>query len=162
MKLTVSTIFILTAFVLNAALPQTSFGAASPADEMAVRELALNFDAAMNAKNIDAMMARYADNGVRMTPNTAMSVGKDAIRAWYLNDWAANDLKSANQIADLRISDGLAAVRGTYTATVTPRNTAATYEDHGKWLAAFQKQPDGSWKSRWEIWSSDLRTRGTP
>jgi ketosteroid isomerase-like protein len=130
-------------------------------DEMTVRELASSFDAALNSKDINAMMARYADGAVRMNPNTPMSVGKDAIRAWYLDDWTANDFRVTNEISDIRISDDLAAVRGMYTSTVTPRSGSA-YEDRGKWSAAAQKQSDGSWKMLWEIWSSDLPPRATP
>jgi len=132
--------------------------ASAQKDEMAVRELATSFDAALNSKNIDAMMARYADGALRMNPNTPVNVGKDAIRAWYLDDWAANDFRVTNEISDIRISDDLAAVRGMYMSTVTPGSGAA-YEDRGKWSAAAQKQSDGSWKMLWEIWSSDLPPR---
>jgi ketosteroid isomerase-like protein len=160
-----SRIWLLLSFVCLTACTQgqdSTVAASSQMDEMAVRELSVNFDAALNAKDIDAMMARYADGAVRMNPNAATNVGKDAIRAWYVDDWAANDLKVANEISDMHISGDVAAVRGTYASTVTPRNGGAAYEDRGKWMAMFQKQSDASWKSLWEIWSSDLPPRGGP
>jgi uncharacterized protein (TIGR02246 family) len=131
-------------------------------DEMAVRELASSFDAALNSKDIDAMMARYAEGAVRMNPNTPTSVGNDAIRASYLDDWAANDLRVSNEVSDIRMSGDVAALRGMYTSTVTPRSNGTAYEDHGKWAASVQKLSDGSWKILWEIWSSDLPPRITP
>ncbi|MGI9629249.1 MAG: YybH family protein [Longimicrobiales bacterium] len=133
--------------------------ASTAADEAALRELTTSFDAAVNAQDIEAMMARYADDAVRMNPNLPTAVGTDAIRTLFLEEWSANESVVANAVTDVRVAGDLGATRGTWRATVTPRDGAAPIEDHGKWAATLERQPDGSWKSLWEIWSSDLPPR---
>ena len=131
----------------------------SMAGEAAVRELTSSFDAAVNAQDIDAMMARYTDDAVRMNPNVPTAVGREAIRALFLEEWSVNEAAVMNSVSDVRVSGDLAVSRGTWTATITPRDGGDPTEDRGKWSATLEKQPDGSWKSLWEIWSSDLPPR---
>ena len=131
-------------------------------DEAAIRALTSSFDEAVNARDIDALMSRYADGAVRMDPNVPARVGKEAIRAGFLEGWETNNPVVANQVVDVRISGDLAMSRGTWTATITPANGEEAYEDRGKWAGAAERQSDGSWKSIWTIWNSDLPARTAP
>ncbi len=128
-------------------------------DEAAVRELTTSFDLAVNAENIDAMLARYAPGAVRMNPNVPAAAGLDAIRESFATVWQTSDNRVQNEVADVRISGDLAVVRGTYRVTVMPTNGEQPYDDSGKWMAAVERQADGTWKSVWEIWNSDLPPR---
>ena len=131
-------------------------------DEAAVRALTTRFDAATSSRDIEAMMSRYADGAARMDPNLPTMIGHDAIRASFVEGWETNDPDVANELVDLRISGDLAMSRGTWTATIRPASGEEPYEDQGKWAAAAERQADGSWKSIWEIWSSDLPPRTSP
>lgn len=131
-------------------------------DEAAIRALTTSFDAATSARDIDAMMSRYAEGAARMDPNVPTLIGRDAIRVAFVEGWEANNPVVANELVDFRISGDLAVSRGTWTATIRPASGEEPYEDQGKWAAAAERQADGSWKSIWEIWSSDLPPRTSP
>ena len=105
------------------------------------------------------MMSHYLDNSVRMTPNVPAAVGSAAIRQLFLAAFEANDFEVVNELADLHIADGLAVGRGMYTIRVSPADGSAPFDDVGKWSSALQRQPDGSWKTLWDIWNSDLPPR---
>lgn len=130
-------------------------------DEAAIRALVASFDEAVNNEDIDAMVSRYLEDAVRMTPNVPASVGRDAIRELFLANWEAADYTVANHIADLRISGDLAVARGTWTSHVVPADGSQPYDDEGKWTAVWERWADGSWMSRWDIWNSDLPPRPT-
>jgi ketosteroid isomerase-like protein len=48
----------------------------------------------------------------------------------------------------------LAYTRGTYSLTMQPAG-AAPMSDTGKFVEVWRKQPDGSWKIKWDIYNSD-------
>ena len=41
-------------------------------------------------------------------------------------------------------------------ATSTPKAGGPSTQDKSKWIAALERQPDGSWKVFWEMYNSDL------
>ena len=61
-----------------------------------------------------------------------------------------------NVAEDVRVSGDLAIARGTYEGKSSLKAGGYSVQEKGKWLTAFQRQPDGSWKSFWDIWNSDL------
>lgn len=128
-------------------------------DEAAIRQMVESFDAAVRAEDIEAMMSRYSESSVRMNPNAPAAVGSAAIRELFLQGWEANDFDVTNELTDLHVANGLAAGRGTYTSRITPADGSDPYEDAGKWSSAWQKQPDGSWTTLWDIWNSDQPPR---
>jgi ketosteroid isomerase-like protein len=140
--------------------PDTTMEADTTAeDEAAIVDLVASFDAALRAEDIDAMMSRYGEASVRMNPNVPAAVGVAAIRGAFEEAWEANDFDVTNEVVELRVMNGLAAVRGTYTSHVTPADGSDPYEDVGKWSAVWQRQADGSWLALWDIWNSDLPPR---
>jgi len=128
-------------------------------DEAAIRAKAQEYDQASNAEDIEAMMALYLDGAVRMNPNMPASVGKEAIREYYLASWAEADANVTNQAVGVQVSGDLATARGTWSGRIVPADGSEPYDDQGKWSAAWQRQPDGSWKTLWDIWNSDLPPR---
>ncbi len=76
------------------------------ADERAVRDLVSSFDKAVNSRDIEALMARYADHAVRMEPNTPMLVGRHAMassRLIYLSDRYCRGGHSQNHCQPTRL-----------------------------------------------------------
>ena len=127
--------------------------------EAEIRALVPSFDAAMNGEDIDAMVSRYHDNAVRMAPNAPAAVGAMAIRELFMQSWETADYTVENQLTDLRIAGNLAMARGTWTSHVVPADGSEPYDDEGKWSAVWERQADGSWKTLWDIWNSDLPPR---
>jgi len=128
-------------------------------DEAAIRAKAQEYDQASNAEDIEAMMALYLDGAVRMNPNMPASVGKEAIRDYYLASWAGADDDVTNEVVGVQVSGDLASAWGTWGGRIVPADGSEPYDDQGKWSATFLRQPDGSWKALWEMWNSDLPPR---
>lgn len=157
MKISRAALFLLVTTHAAACGPGQTPGVreATAADSAALRATSATFDAAVAAEDIDAMMASYAADAVRMEPNRPAAIGSAAIRELFLADWAINDVATHNELVDLRISGDLAAGRGTFTARITPVDGSAPSEDSGTWSSVWERQPDGSWLAIWDIWNSD-------
>ena len=104
-------------------------------------------------------MALYLDDAVRMNPNLPPVVGKEAIREYYLASWAEADGDVTNEAVGVRVSGDLATAWDTWSGRIVPADGSEPYDDQGKWSATWLRQPDGSWKTLWDIWSSDLPPR---
>ena len=128
-------------------------------DEVAIRELVASFDPAVLTEDIDAMMSRYSENSMRIPPNAPTAVGLAAIRELFIQGWEASDLDVANELRDLHVVGDFAFARGTDTSRVTPADGSEPFDDVGNWSSAWQRQSDGSWKTLWDIWNSDLPPR---
>jgi uncharacterized protein (TIGR02246 family) len=128
-------------------------------DEAAIRAKASEYDQASNAEDIEAVMALYLDDAVRMNPNMPAVVGREAIRDYYLTSWAEADGDVTNEAVGVRVSGDLATAWGTWSGRIVPADGSEPYDDQGKWSATWLRQPDGSWKTLWDIWSSDLPPR---
>ncbi len=91
-----------------------------------------------------------------MAPNEPAQTGRDAIRASlqkYFDQYAE---ESRNVAEDVRVSGDLAVVRGTFDGKSALKAGGHPAQVKGKWLGAYQRQPDGSWKILWDIYNSDL------
>ena len=98
----------------------------------------------------------FADDGVQMPPHFPANLGKGMIRSW-----SHGLLQSFSQVAfalsvdEQRVSSDWAFERGQYTITLTPKAEAQSADDTGKYITAYQRQGDGSWKMARDIWNSD-------
>jgi ketosteroid isomerase-like protein len=59
-------------------------------------------------------------------------------------------------VEDVRVSGGLAVARGTAEGKAGLKAGGGSAQYKYKWMTAFQRQPDGSWKAFEDIWNSDL------
>jgi ketosteroid isomerase-like protein len=109
------------------------------------------------AKDVDGAVANYADDGSWLPPNAPMVNGKAAIRAgwWKLIgspgfniDWHIDKLEVG------RAGD-LAYTIYTYQLILEGPN-GKPITDHGKDMAIWKKQSDGSWKMIADTFNSDL------
>ncbi len=113
------------------------------------------WDAALNAEDVDALKALYADVPVSMPPNVPARVGLDVIRGWEADFFAQGEVEADNVFEGVRVSGDLAVGWGSYTLTITPEEGEAV-SDAGKWVAIWERQADGSWRATRNIWNSDL------
>lgn len=124
------------------------------ADLEAVMALVDDWDAALNASDVDASLALLADGAVLMPPGSPELSGKDAIRAWLEALHAQGAVNADNQVAGIQgIGDWLLG-HGSYVMQVTPDAREAVGEA-GKWLTVFRRQGDGTWKVTRSIWNRD-------
>jgi uncharacterized protein (TIGR02246 family) len=128
-----------------------------PADVQAIKDTGSAWDKAYNAANAEALASGYyTADAVRMEPYQAAIGGKDAIRTSLQKyfDQYADEGRTA--VEDVRVSGDLAIARGTAEGKSSLKVGGDPAPYKAKWVTAYQRQPDGSWKSFWDIWNSDL------
>jgi len=121
----------------------------------AIRALSRQWQAAVDARDLDACLEFYAPGAIEMQPNAPAIVGLPAIRAWFetglLQPGITNSF--APDTIEVAASGDLAYDRGTYRfAMETP---GGRVEDVGKYLMVWKKI-DGEWKVILDISNSDL------
>jgi ketosteroid isomerase-like protein len=127
------------------------------ADVTAIKKLIGEFFRLYNDRNFDKLMsAFYAENAILMSPNVPMRKGKEAILAAYLEDDKRNDEHiETSVVEDVHVSGNLAVARGEDTGTTTPRSGGEPVPYSLKWLMAFARQGDGTWKCIDEMWNDN-------
>ena len=60
-----------------------------------------------------------------------------------------------SEVEDVRVSGNLAVVQGTDTGTTTPKSGGEPIPFDLKWLIAFERQSDGTWKCIFEMWNDN-------
>jgi uncharacterized protein (TIGR02246 family) len=130
-------------------------------EENAVRQADMDWSKAAASKDVDKVVSFYAEDGAIYTPNAPVAAGHPAIKvAWtgmvnlpgFMVNWVPSRVEVARS-ADVAWSTG------TYTMTSNVPGSAAT--DHGKYVAVWKKQGDGSWKVEADIFNSDLPQAAT-
>ena len=128
-----------------------------PADVQAIKDTQPTFDKAWNAGNAEAVASGfYTADATKMEPNKPAVVGRDAIRALLQKYSDQFSQEGRNVAEDVRVSGDLAVARGTFEGKENLKAGGYSAQFKGKWITAFQRQPDGSWKAFWDIYNSDL------
>lgn len=127
-------------------------------DESAVKSEIMNLEAAfsdaMNSRDVDALMAYYADDAQSMSPNEPTLVGAEAIRASTAEAWSGEGgegYTSSGKTTDVWAAGDIAVETGTYSV-----NNAEGEEVHrGKYMALYEKR-DGKYVCIRDIWNSSM------
>lgn len=125
------------------------------ADVEAIKKITDDFNAAINAGNIDKLVSLYTDDAVRIPPNKPALVGKEAIRRLFQEQLDQFTVQNEGVIVDLKVSGDLAFVRGSWTSINTPKTGGEPLKFNGNFVSIIQKQPDGSWKTICNSWSNE-------
>jgi uncharacterized protein (TIGR02246 family) len=122
----------------------------------AVDEIWQRYSSSLNSGDIDAWIALWTDDGIQMPPNSPPVVGKDQIRERNKGvlDQFSFDIGITNE--EVGVAGDWAYARGTYTASLTPKNGGEAIFIDGKYMTIFGRQPDGSWKIHRDIFNSNL------
>jgi len=116
------------------------------ADEKAIRDLETAWVKEFAARDMDKIVAHYADDGMVFLSNAPTMVGKDAFRAG-MKDFLADPKFSLDlRTAKVEVSGDLAFSQGTYTVMGTDAKTKKVMTETGRYVEVYKKQADGSWK----------------
>ena len=123
-----------------------------------VEEWNKQFSAAMITNDKAKMLSFYADDAYSLPSYSPMLIGKKAIEnSMNMDENSDMKIKSFEfNTKDLWISGDQMCEVGTYDLSMTMGDSAKTTVDHGKYLTIYQKQKDGSWKIKADMWNTDL------
>ena len=133
--------------------PATS-GSLTDADRAEIRSKVADFDKAMLAADVPAIVSVYTEDAVIYPPNVPEVRGRAAIQKFFEGSPKMSVFKQT--VTEVGGSGDLAYPLGTYETTVTPPGAKAPMQDRGKVLSVWQRQPDGSWRAARVMWNSDL------
>jgi uncharacterized protein (TIGR02246 family) len=118
------------------------------ADEAAIRAASEAWSRAYGAKDLDKASAVYTDDAVVMSPKAPAVHGKDAIRQGLVQMFAmpGRGLRFQTTSVEVARSGDIAYETGTYDFLTTDKK-GQTKDEKGKYLVAWKKQSDGSWRA---------------
>ena len=128
------------------------------ADVQALKDTEAASAKAIAAKDFEKSMSYYADDASLLVPTAPEINGKDAIRAALkpVFDDPNSSLAFQPSRVEVAKSGDLGYAQGTYTITTTDPKTKKPVTDKGKYLVAYKKQADGTWKAVADMDSSDI------
>ena len=126
------------------------------ADVAAIHALTQAWCAGVAAEDIDALVALRTDDYVQMPPDAPGLKGSQALREFYQNLYQQVHVDGTWPVEgteDIVVLDGWAIHSSEYIMKVTPKAGGDAFEEHGKIIAIFRQQPDGTWKIARECWN---------
>lgn len=122
--------------------------AAGAASEQAnIEEVLQTYETALNASNVDTVLAVFAPDGVFMPPNNPSTVGADAIRAAYTGIFQAITFDTELTVEEIvQVAPNWAFVRTSSNGHVIVNAIKQRVPDANHELFIFQKGNDDAWK----------------
>jgi len=158
MRMIASVLLVSVLVLLSACGPTVN----DPTDVQAIKDASLTFDKAWNGASAEAVVSGfYTADAAKMDPNQPALVGQQAIRAACQKYFDQYTDEGRSTLEEVRVSGDLAVARGTWEGTSTPKTGGSPAQLKEKFLTAFQRQADGSWKAFWDIYNSDQPMPGT-
>ncbi len=110
---------------------------------------------AFNNRDVDNMASMYTSDATVMPPNQPQVCGQLAIRDLFRSLVEAGCKNLEMEIVDLVSENASVVTAGRYAMDIAPR-TGPRFSDMGKFVCILQRQPNGGYKYRFDIWNSDL------
>lgn len=127
------------------------------AAEMAIRQADIAWAKAGSANDFEAVMSYYSEDASLLAPNTPIATGKEAIRKFWRqqHDSSGFAVKWHPFLVEAARLGDFGYVLGAYELTINDAEGKPS-TDHGKYVAVWKKETDGSWKCVAEMFNSDL------
>jgi ketosteroid isomerase-like protein len=122
--------------------------------EEAVLAAGTAWDAANNAADVDALVAFYTADAIRMSDEQPVIQGADALRKDFETGFSVQTPNGAGVVRGVQVEGDWAYSWGTWTDRPTIKATGKVLEDGGKWLNVWRASPDG-WKLYVDLWNRD-------
>ena len=123
----------------------------------AIADVNAKFVAAVETGDTAAAVARYDADATVLPPGGPAWHGTAAITQGFGGMLGAFTVKDFTLTSgDVVVGGDYATETGSYKMTMVPKKGAAM-EDVGKYVVAWKKQADGTWKLYRDIWNTDVR-----
>ena len=136
--------------------PVVEDAASTEADVEAIQALCVQWVTALEAGDVDGLLALYTDDAVRLPPGGPSYSGKAAFEEYFrglFETISAEVVWPVEGTEEIIVADDLAFHLSEYILFITPNEGGETMEEKGKVVEIIQRQPDDSWKLAREIWN---------
>ncbi|MGE5213915.1 MAG: YybH family protein [Nitrospirota bacterium] len=125
--------------------------------EQLLRDLDAKWAKAAAAKDVEQTIAFYSDDAIVFPPNAPSAATKETIRNGWKEMLTSPGFVISWQPTRVRVGKAgeMAWVGGEYELTMNDAS-GKPITDRGKYLEVWEKQSDGNWKCRADMWNSDL------
>jgi len=112
---------------------------------------------AMKASDAEALGRLVTEDAILMPPHEQSVVGRQAVI-----DWFSGVVRQARTTAiamtrrEVTVAGDIAIEEGSFIWELMPTAGGSPITDHGRVLAIWKQQPDGSWKVARNMWNSTL------
>jgi ketosteroid isomerase-like protein len=136
--------------------PSEKPGGTRPVEQL-LRDLDTQWAKAAEAKDVEQTIGYYSDDAIVLPPNATSAATKDAVRNVWKEMFASPGLAITWKPTKVRLakSGDMGWVSGRYELTMNDAS-GKPINDRGKYLEVWEKQSDGNWKCRADMWNSDL------
>jgi uncharacterized protein (TIGR02246 family) len=119
------------------------------ADEKAIRDGEVAWNADYKAKDADKIVGHYANDATLMVSGEPVAKGTDAIRASVTAMIADKNLDLSFAAATVEVGKGvdIAYTQGSYALTATNPKTKKPINEKGSYVTVYKKQTGGDWKA---------------
>jgi ketosteroid isomerase-like protein len=129
-------------------------GALTAVDRAAIARAREDWLAAVNADDVDGMVALLAIDGLAFPPHESPLLSLESHRAWHQARVAQFKTKISMSSEELHGAGDLAFDRLSYEIQLTPRTGGGANDDQGACVWIWRREPDGAWKVARAIWNS--------
>jgi ketosteroid isomerase-like protein len=128
-----------------------------------LRDLDAEWAKAAAAKDVEQTIGYYSNDAIVLPPNATTAATNKAIRNVWKDMLANPGLTITWQPTKVQLakSGDMGWVSGTYELTMNDAS-GKQINDRGKYLEVWEKQSDGNWKCRADMWNSDLASAPAP
>lgn len=112
---------------------------------------------AVAGKNLEGIVAFYAEEAVLLPTAEPIVVGKSAIREEWQHILSIPNFQNKSTLTRIDVASGndMAYTMGTYMSTMLGEDGKAVTEP-GKWLSVWKRQADGSWRIVADTYNTDI------
>jgi uncharacterized protein (TIGR02246 family) len=125
------------------------------ADIQAIKDGYSEWEAGVNAADIDRSLSSIADDVVLIPPNEPAIIGKDAFRSYFQQIFDAFTVQEKYVVKDVKVSGDLAFTHFTYSGIYTLKANGESFKTEGNGIEIIERQPDGVWKTIYSICSDE-------
>ncbi|MGA3023150.1 MAG: DUF4440 domain-containing protein [Bryobacteraceae bacterium] len=128
------------------------------ADVQALKDNEARWNKEYAARDLEKVVAHYADDAALIAPGGPPVVGREAIHAALKEMVADSNLSLKFQATRVEVasSGDVGWTQGSYALTVTDPATKKPIRDSGSYVTTYKKAADGSWKAVSDIASSGV------
>jgi ketosteroid isomerase-like protein len=124
-------------------------------DINAIHKWIANYEEAIKASNVEALLAGVSDAIVYYPPNQPAFSGKENLKKWFLDYFNYYDPSESLLVRDIKIEGDIAYLSCYYAVSVKVKNSGEEYKNVGKLINIFKREYLGIWKCIYSIWNSN-------